>query len=169
MEKITMLRNVMIEWEMGEPKRMQHFFKVHTFAKLIAESENVKPDTLYTLEVASLVADVGVKLAKAQDFRAPIELQDKEGVVAVKKMLLSLGFNGEIIERVCFMVGNRRDLDNIKGMDFRILIEAEYLVNLYEQLAKKESFALANKKVFKTKTGTTLFRKMYANHLEEII
>lgn len=169
MEKIDMLRNIMVEWEIGEPKRMQHFFKVHTFAKLIAQSENIKDDTLYTIEVAALVADVGVKLAKAQDFKAPIELQDKEGVVAAKKMLSGLGFSGEVIERVCFMIGNRRDLENIKGMDFRILLEAEYLVNLYEQLAKKDTFVIANKKVFKTKTGTALFKKMYASHLEEIL
>lgn len=169
MEKIAMLRNVMIEWEIGEPKRMQHFFKVHTLAKLIAEGENLKADTLYTLEVAALIADIGVKLAKAQDFKAPIELQDKEGVVAAKKTLMALKFDGEIVERVVFMIGNRRDLDNIKGMDFRILLEAEYLVNLYEQLAKKDTFIIANKKVFKTKTGTALFKKMYASHLEEIL
>ena len=49
----------MINYYQGDPKRIQHFLKVHSFAKFIAEQENLPSDKLYILEIAGLMHDIG--------------------------------------------------------------------------------------------------------------
>ena len=43
----------MIEFDCGDPKRIQHFIKVHSFSKLIGEKEGLDAHTLFVLEAAS--------------------------------------------------------------------------------------------------------------------
>lgn len=56
----------MIEYDCGDAKRIQHFMKVHSFAKLIGELEGLPVDELYTLEIAAYVHDIGIKKAEEQ-------------------------------------------------------------------------------------------------------
>ena len=44
----------MIEFDCGDPKRIQHFIKVHSFSKLIGEKEGLDAHTLFVLEAASI-------------------------------------------------------------------------------------------------------------------
>ena len=61
---MTNINNVLIEmtnYYHGDPKRIQHFLKVHSFAKFIAEQENLSSYKLYILEIAGLMHDIGIK------------------------------------------------------------------------------------------------------------
>lgn len=51
---INKLHLAMIELYRGDAKRIQHFCKVHSYAKLIAETENVNKKCLFTIEAAAL-------------------------------------------------------------------------------------------------------------------
>ena len=51
---INKLHLAMIELYKGDAKRIQHFCKVHSYAKLIAETENVNKKCLFTIEAAAL-------------------------------------------------------------------------------------------------------------------
>ena len=44
---INKLHLAMIELYRGDAKRIQHFCKVHSYAKLIAETENVDKECLF--------------------------------------------------------------------------------------------------------------------------
>ena len=64
---MTNINNVLLEminYYQGDPKRIQHFLKVHSFAKFIAEQENLPSDKLYILEIAGLMHDIGIKIAE---------------------------------------------------------------------------------------------------------
>ena len=50
---INKLHLAMIELYRGDSKRIQHFCKVHSYAKLIAETENVDKKCLFTIEAAA--------------------------------------------------------------------------------------------------------------------
>ena len=52
---INKLHLAMIELFSGDAKRIQHFCKVHSYAKIIAETENVDEKCLFTLEADFLV------------------------------------------------------------------------------------------------------------------
>ena len=58
---INRLHYEMIRLYSGDPKRIQHFCKVHSYAKLIAEMENVDAKTLFILETAALTHDIGIR------------------------------------------------------------------------------------------------------------
>lgn len=50
-------------------------------------------------------------------------------------------------------------------MDYRILLEADFLVNAFEDDLSSESICTFREKVFRTKTGTELLNMMFG--LEE--
>ena len=61
---INKLHMAMIELYHGDAKRIQHFCKVHSYAKLIAEMEKVDAKTLFILETAALTHDIGIHLCE---------------------------------------------------------------------------------------------------------
>ncbi len=56
----------MMEHDKGHPKLIQHFLKVHAFARLIGEGEKLDEKLLFTLETACIVHDIGILPAKAK-------------------------------------------------------------------------------------------------------
>jgi HD superfamily phosphohydrolase YqeK len=62
MNKINHLILEMFDFNSGEPELIQHFIKVHEFAKLIANMENISSENMEILEVATIVHDIGIKL-----------------------------------------------------------------------------------------------------------
>ena len=69
---INKLHFEMIRLYSGDAKRIQHFCKVHSYAKLIAEMEQVDKDTLFILEAAALTHDIGITLPRR--FLAPMNI-----------------------------------------------------------------------------------------------
>ena len=55
------VKEKMIENYTGDARRIHHFLKVHSFAKLIGEMEGVAGKEMEILEVAALVHDIGIK------------------------------------------------------------------------------------------------------------
>lgn len=54
----------MIELYSNDAKRIQHFCKVHSYAKLIAETENVDKKCLFIIETAALTHDIGIHVCE---------------------------------------------------------------------------------------------------------
>ena len=54
----------MIRYYAGDPKRIQHFIKVHSFSKLIGEKEGLDEHTLFVLEAASILHDIGIRVSE---------------------------------------------------------------------------------------------------------
>lgn len=76
---ISNLLQEMIQYYSGDPKRIQHFIKVHSFAKLIGEIEQLDSTTLQILEIAAIVHDIGIKVAEEKYGRCDGKLQEQEG------------------------------------------------------------------------------------------
>lgn len=55
------VKEKMIEYYTGDARRIHHFLKVHSFAKLIGEMEGIAGKEMEILEVAALVHDIGIK------------------------------------------------------------------------------------------------------------
>lgn len=62
MNRIDRLYMEMIHYYQGDPKHIQHFVKVHDLSRLIGQSEGLDEDTMYVLEAAALVHDIGIKV-----------------------------------------------------------------------------------------------------------
>lgn len=82
---INKLHLEMINFYRGDPKRIQHFCKVHSYAKLIGEMENIDKEILFILEVAALTHDIGIHLCEKKYGVCNGKLQEKEGPAIAKK------------------------------------------------------------------------------------
>lgn len=81
---IHQLHFEMIRLYSGDAKRIQHFCKVHCYAKLIAEMEQVDKDTLFILEAAALTHDIGIHVCEEKYGNCSGKLQEKERNYAKK-------------------------------------------------------------------------------------
>jgi len=152
----------MIEYYAGDPKRIQHFIKVHSFAKLIGTLEHLDQDTLFILETAAVVHDIGIKLCEQKCGSCNGKQQETEGPAVAKELLERLNYDAAVIERVCYLVGHHHTYSAIDGLDYQILVEADFLVNFYEDDTPQTAREAAFKNIFRTKTGSALFEKMFA-------
>lgn len=152
---------MMVKYYAVDPKRIQHFVKVHSFAKLIAELEETTPEILLRIETAALVHDIGIKIAENQYGTCTGKLQEKLGPPLAKKLFNALNFDQSLTERVCYLIGHHHTYDNIDGLDYQILVEADFLVNIYEGQSNKKVIQHLNKNIFKTKAGKILLAEMF--------
>ena len=53
-------------------------------------------------------------------------------------------------------MGHHHTYTQVEGMDYQILIEADFLVNLYEDALGKEAAASVYEKIFRTDSGKRL-------------
>lgn len=161
MNTIHQLTRRMITYEKGNPRRIQHFIKVHSFAKTIGEGEGLDADTLYRLEVAALVHDIGILPAEEKYGSCDGKLQEQEGPAPAREMLSALSVAPDVIDRVCYLVAHHHTYENVDGIDYRILLEADALVNLYEDHVPDTAVEAMLQNVFRTKTGIRICREMF--------
>lgn len=157
----------MIAYYDGDPKRIQHFTKVHSYARLIGIGEELDDASLFILEAAAYTHDIGIRVAEEKYGRCDGKLQEQVGPIIAQKMLSQLGFENYIVERICFLIGHHHTYDNIDGLDYQILVEADFLVNLYEDDAGNRAINKAYKRIFKTETGKKIFRLMFGYEEED--
>lgn len=154
-----------MEHDRGSPLRVQHTQKVHAFARQIGLWEGLDGGTQYILELAALLHDVGIRPALEKYGSSAGPLQEKEGPPLVRSMLEDLGVEPEIIRRVAWLVGHHHTYTGVEGMDYRILLEADFLVNLFEDQCGEAEIRRALQTVFRTETGIRICRSMFG--LEE--
>lgn len=162
MSRLNNLCSRMIEFYRDDPARIQHFIKVHSFAKLIGEEEHLDEKLLYILEAAAYVHDIGIRPAEAKFGRCDGKLQEQEGPAEAAKMLKKLGFDQDVIDRVSYLVGHHHTYTDIDGMDYQILVEADFLVNILEDGLAKEAALQAYQNIFKTESGKNICQEMFA-------
>lgn len=159
--KLQELYKRMIVHNCGDAKRIQHFIKVHSLSKLIGEMEGLGKEELEILETAAFVHDIGIRPAVEKYGYSNGKLQEQEGPEYAEKLLKEIGFSEKIRERVCYLVAHHHTYDQIDGMDYQILVEADFLVNLYEHGDEQKAIQTAYQRIFKTKSGKWIFEMMF--------
>jgi HD superfamily phosphodiesterase len=151
----------MIEYYKNDPGNIDHLIKVHAYAKLIAEEEHIDKELLLIVESSAYLHDIGIKNALAKYNSAIGELQEKEGPDEARKILIELGYEDTIIERICYIIGHHHTYDAIDNIDFQIVVEANLIANYYEEKLPKENILYSYDKVFKTETGKLIMENIY--------
>ena len=152
----------MIRFYGGDPARIQHFIKVHSFAMRIAAGENLPAAARETLEPATIVHDIGIKPSEELYGDSAGEHQEQLGPPLARRMLTDLGYDKAVVERVCTLVGRHHTYKGIDGLDCQILIEADFLVNLFENSTGQPAARAAMDSIFRTETGRALCADMFA-------
>ena len=161
MEKLDMLYLKMMEFDGENPGRIGHFTKVHSFAALIGRLEKLDAATQQTLEAAAYVHDIGIRPALERYGSGDGKYQEELGPAYARTLLSECGFDTETVERVAYLVGHHHTYDNVDGADYRILIEADFLVNLAEGGCSREAVAAAYQNIFRTAAGKRICEVMF--------
>jgi predicted metal-dependent HD superfamily phosphohydrolase len=151
----------MIHLYSGDSRRIQHFCKVHSYAKLIGELEKLDEETQFILEAAALTHDIGIHTCEEKYGDCNGKLQEKEGPALAKKLLAELGFSETVSERVQYLIAHHHTYSGIDGLDYQILVEADFLVNLHEDSVSKDAVKTAYENIFKTDAGRKICREMF--------
>ena len=159
--RIIQLYLKMIVFDRGQPDLIQHFTKVHAYAKLIAELEGIDAPTREVLEAAALVHDIGIPLCNQKYGSHPGPMQEKEGPPLARDMLNELDFTQEEIDRICALVGEHHTLSPIDGIDHQILLEADFLVNCFAHGSGRDALLHTLNTVFATQAGKRVFTDMF--------
>ncbi len=159
--KLDELTMEMTAWFSGQPNRIQHFLKVWAFSALIGRQEGLDERTQQILEVAAIVHDIGIRPAEEKYGSDAGPLQEQEGEPAAREMLARLGWDQALIDRVAFLVAHHHTYPDIDGQDYQILVEADFLVNLFESGASAKVREAAKKNVFRTGAGLHIMEMMF--------
>ena len=161
MTKIQELALAMIDYNHGDPKRIQHTTKVHAYARLIGESEGLDAETLFILESAAHVHDIGIHASEMKYGRQNGRLQEQEGPAVARDLLARLGYADRHIERICWLVAHHHTYHVCTDPDYQILVEADFMVNLYEDGESADAVRAVCRNIFRTASGTRLLDMMF--------
>ena len=65
------------------------------------------------------------------------------------------------VERISWLVAHHHTYTNVEGLDYQILLEADYLVNAGESGYTKTAIENFRRHVFRTAAGTKLLDSMF--------
>ncbi len=155
------LMKKMMEDPQQNQQDINHFMKVYTFAQMIGKLEGLDDRTLDTLELAAIVHDIACPLCRRKFGKSDGRDQEREGMPLAREILEDIPVEDDIKERVVYLVGHHHTYSNVDGMDYQILLEADFLVNAGESEKYHRQLEAFRTNVFKTKTGLALLQAIF--------
>lgn len=159
--KVSEITAKMIQYSQGNLSDINHFLKVYAYAKVIGECEQLDSETQTVLEVTAILHDIACPLCREKYGNTNGQYQEAEGAILAKEFLDGFGYSGEIVDRVVFLIGHHHTLKDITGMDYQILIEADYLVNADESNYSEANIRNMMEHIFRTNTGISLLKSIF--------
>lgn len=144
----------------SDKKRINHAKKVLGFAKELLRKE--KGDRHIVIP-AAILHDVGIKAAEEKYGSSAGHLQEKEGPEIARKILIKFPLSKKDIDEICAIIGCHHSPGKINSLNFKLLYDADWLVNLKDEVKTQDKKALKAliDKIFFTRAGKALAYKMY--------
>lgn len=162
MKKSRMIEK-MIAFYDGNISDIDHFLKVYAYAKLIGELEGVDEKTQEMIEIAAIVHDISCPLCREKYGNTNGEYQELESEALLVEFFQEFHLQQELQERVIYLVTHHHTYTAIDGIDYQILIEADYIVNAGESQKYFAQMKEFQKNVFNTKSGKRILETIYKN------
>ena len=158
---VAAILNKMIGYFGQDAKRINHALKVYGFARAIAGGESVSGRQGTILELAAILHDIGIKEAERKYNSSSGKYQELEGPPIAAAFLAEAGVDAAVSDRVCYLVGNHHSYGKIDGVDFQILVEADFIVNIFEDSMDIEAVKSIKNKYFRTAAGVRMLENLY--------
>jgi len=159
---ISTIMEKMIVFSDGNIHDVDHFIRVWTYAKTIGELERLNPGTQRILEVAAITHDIACPFCREKYGNTNGKKQEEEGVPMVREFLKDSELTAEEIDRVAFLIGHHHTFTGIDGIDWQILLEADYLANATENNYNEQNIRNFLDKVAKTDSGRRLISEVFS-------
>lgn len=151
----------MINYFGNDVPRINHALKVYGFSRNIGKLEKLDDDKQFILEVSAVLHDIGIKISEEKYNSSSGKYQEVEGPKIAKEILEKFNLDSKTLNRILYIIGNHHTYSKINGIDFQILVESDFLVNIFEDNVKKDSIEVIKNKHFKTAYGTKYLNSMY--------
>lgn len=97
------------------------------------------------VRVSAILHDIGIPESERKYNSSAGKYQEIEGPPIAKRIMEELSLDESVIGHVCDIIGSHHSAGRIDTPEFRILWDADWLVNIAEERASRS--------VFKTATG----------------
>lgn len=151
----------MTDFYKGNLSDINHFLKVYAYAQTLGQLEKLDGRTQEILETAAIVHDIACPLCREKYGNTDGKHQENESESLLREFLAEFELEPEILERVIFLVCHHHTYDGVIGIDWQLLLEADYLVNADEMKLSKDAIAAFRDKVFKSQSGIKLLNSIY--------
>lgn len=133
-----------------DERRISHALRVTGFAEEILQNEDGDEDVVIA---AAILHDIGIPESERKYNSSAARYQEIEGPPVAREILKRQGLEEPFIEEVCEIVGNHHSPKNVDTKNFRIVYDADWLVNLNSENKSKEKLFEIIERVFLTSTG----------------
>ena len=142
-----------------DQRRIDHALHVLEHAETILAAQPADP---LTVKAAAILHDIGIQEAERKHGSSGPRFQEMEGPPIARAILEKLGVDQSRIDHVCRIVGSHHSAKDIDTPEFRIVWDADWLVNIPEEHAgtSREKLAKLCARVFKTPKGRTLAEEL---------
>ena len=161
MMTIAQIMEKMIAFSEGNIHDITHLSCVWTYAKTIGELEGLDAETQFILEVAAVTHDIACPLCRKKYGNTNGSYQEQEGDPLVREFLADTGMTAAQIDRVAYLVGHHHSPAQIDGIDYQILIEADYIVNASESGYSQQTIQSFMEHTMKTAAGIRLTKTVF--------
>ncbi|MGM9713123.1 MAG: HD domain-containing protein [Prevotella sp.] len=162
-KRLTALMRAMIRYDAGDARRIQHLVKVHDFAATIAAAEGMGQEERLTLEAAAILHDVGIHAAERKYGNCSGKHQEELGPAeALRVMGETGGFTAAQKERICWLIAHHHTYTDVTTADHRILLEADFLVNSFEDNLSAKAIKAFRDNVFHSPSAISMLNDMWA-------
>jgi len=144
--------------------RVNHALKVLRFSEEILQGEKIVGEMAETVVLTAVLHDIGIREAERKYNSNSGMYQEIEGPPIANRILREIGINDLIIQRVCYIIGGHHTPSKVDDVDFRIIWEADLLVNIEEGGVvndKNVNLERIISKNFKTATGKRIAEALY--------
>jgi putative nucleotidyltransferase with HDIG domain len=145
-------------------KRIGHAAKVARYAEKLAPQEKGDPAVVLS---AAYLHDIGIKNAEEKHNSSAARYQHEEGPPVARDILERLNAKPEMIDEVCDIVGHHHNPRPDETANFKIVCDADLIVNLEDKKASESLRRETIKKMietrFLTKSGAELAEEMLLN------
>ena len=157
----------MIEFYRGNLRDIDHFLKVWAMAKTIGELEGLNSRTQEILELTAVVHDIACPLCREKYGNTNGSNQELESPPLVETFFEGLPVDPADLSRISFLVAHHHTDTGVDGLDYQILLEADFLVNVGESGYSRAVIEKFRQRVFRTKSGIRLLDSMYLGEAEK--
>lgn len=143
-----------------DEKRITHALKVTQYAKQLLDRETGKQEIVIP---AAILHDIGIHEAERKYGSSAGPHQEKEGPPIARCIMEKLQIDENIIEEVCSIITNHHSPGKVDTINFNILCDADWLVNLSDEYDCQDKKKLSRiiEKLFLTGEGKKIAKRIY--------
>jgi putative nucleotidyltransferase with HDIG domain len=144
----------------ADRKRIEHALAVLGYAEHIRAAEGGDP---LVVRAAAILHDIGIPEAERKYRSAAGRYQEIEGPPRAAQILRRRAVDEDRIAHVCRIIANHHSARDIDTLEFRVLWDADWLVNLPEMYpdASDVDVAAGIDRTFRTNTGRETAARLF--------